>query len=73
MSGEGGSVGDKSISGVIECLRALVAAIDEGRIEATAVQRAYLEGAVDTLRAVSKGSLCDEVTGARESDVSPAR
>lgn len=37
-------------------MRALVVAIDAGAIEATVVQRAYLEGAVDTLTAISKRS-----------------
>jgi hypothetical protein len=53
-SGEGGSVDDRTVTEVIRGLRALVEAIDEGRIEATDAQRAYLAGAVDTLVAVSE-------------------
>ncbi|MGH3439415.1 MAG: hypothetical protein ACRDRN_23515 [Sciscionella sp.] len=56
MTGEGGSVDDRTVPEVIEGLRALVKAIDAGRIEATAVQRAYLEGAMDTLTAVAERS-----------------
>ncbi|HEX4100517.1 MAG TPA: hypothetical protein VHY21_08240 [Pseudonocardiaceae bacterium] len=37
-------------SAVAEHVRALLDAIDAGRIEATDVQRAYLQGAVDTLK-----------------------
>ena len=56
MRGEGGTVDDRTVPEVIEGLRAITGAIDDGRIEATAVQRAYLEGAIDTLTAVSEGS-----------------
>jgi hypothetical protein len=54
--GEGGSVADLSVPEVIGGLRALLAAIDAGRIEATDAQRAYLAGAVDTLTAISERS-----------------
>jgi hypothetical protein len=47
-------VDDRTVTEVIRGLRALVEAIDEGRIEATDAQRAYLAGAVDTLVAVSE-------------------
>jgi hypothetical protein len=52
--GEGGSVADLPMFEVISGLRALLAAIDAGRIEATDTQRAYLAGAVDTLTAISE-------------------
>lgn len=57
--GEGGSGGDRTVPEVIEGLRSLIAVIDDGRIEATAVERAYLAGAIDTLVAVSIRSHCD--------------
>lgn len=38
MGGEGGSVDDRTVPEVIEGLRALLEAIDAGRIEANAVQ-----------------------------------
>ena len=63
---------DKPIPEVIEGLRAITGAIDDGRIEASAVQRAYLEGAIDTLAAVSKRSLCDGPSGGGGSGVLPA-
>lgn len=47
---------DRTVPEVIEGLRALLEAIDAGRIEANAVQRAYLAGAVDTLNVISKRS-----------------
>lgn len=50
---EGGSVADLSVPEVIGGLRALLAAIDAGRIEATDVQRAYLAGACDALDALA--------------------
>lgn len=56
MSGEGGSIDDCSIEEIIQGLRSLLEAIDAGRVAATAVQRAYLSGAVDTLTAVSNRS-----------------
>lgn len=59
MRGEGGSVDDRTVPEVIDGLRALLKAIDAGRIEATLAQRAYLAGAVDTLVAVSERSHCD--------------
>jgi len=49
MRGEGGTVDVLSIPDVIAGLRALLAAIDAGRVEATDLQRAYLAGAVDSL------------------------
>lgn len=52
--GEGGSVDDRSVPEVIEGLRSLLAAIDAGRIEATDAQRAYLQGAVDSLTVISE-------------------
>lgn len=39
-----GSVDDRTVREVVEGLRALLEAIDAGRVEATAVQRAYLAG-----------------------------
>lgn len=53
MGGEGGCVDDRSIEEIIQGLRSLLEAIDAGRVVLTAVQRAYLSGAVDTLAAVS--------------------
>jgi len=53
MSGEGGSVDDKTVAEVIEGLRALLAAIDAGEVAASEVQRAYLAGAADTLDAIT--------------------
>jgi hypothetical protein len=55
--GEGGSVDDKTVPEVIEGLRALLAAIDAGRIEATDAQRAYLVGAIDALTVISERSI----------------
>ena len=57
MVGEGGSVDDKPVPGIIEGLRSLIAAIDDGRIEATDAQRAYLRGAIDALTVISERSL----------------
>lgn len=54
MVGEGGSVDDRSVPEVIEGLRSLVAAVDDGWIEATDAQRAYLQGAVDSLVVISE-------------------
>jgi hypothetical protein len=51
-----GSMADLPMSEVIGGLRALLAAIDAGQIEATDAQRAYLAGAVDTLTAISERS-----------------
>lgn len=51
--GDGGSTADLPVPEVIGGLRALLAAIDAGRVEATDVQRAYLAGAVDTLDALA--------------------
>lgn len=59
MSGEGGSAEDKTVAEVIQGLLALLGAIDAGRVEANAVQRAYLAGAVDTLNVISKRSQRD--------------
>lgn len=41
MRGQGGTVDDRSVPEVIRGLRALVEAIDDGRVEPTDVQRAY--------------------------------
>jgi hypothetical protein len=57
MSGEGGSVDDRTVPEIIEGLRSLIGAIDDGRIEATDAQRAYLGGAVDALVVISERSL----------------
>jgi hypothetical protein len=54
--GAGGSVDDRTVPEVIEGLRSLIAAVDGGRIEATDAQRAYLQGAVDSLRVISERS-----------------
>lgn len=54
MAGEGGSVDDRTVPEVIEGLRSLMGAIDDGRIEATDAQRAYLGGAVDALVVISE-------------------
>jgi hypothetical protein len=56
MAGEGGTVDDKPIPEVIDGLRSLLGAIDGGRIEATDAQRAYLQGAVDSLVVISERS-----------------
>lgn len=40
--GKGGSVDDVSVTEMIQGLRSLLDAIAEGRVEATAVQRAYV-------------------------------
>jgi hypothetical protein len=56
VSGVGGSVDDRSVSEVIDGLRSLLGAIDDGRIEATDAQRAYLQGAVDSLVVISERS-----------------
>lgn len=64
---------DRSIPEVIEGLRALLRAIDAGTIEATAVSRAYLAGAIDTLQAVSERSHCDNPPGASGSSISTAQ
>ena len=53
MSGEGGSVDDKTVAEVIEGLRALLAAIDAGKVAASEAQRAYLAGAADALDAIA--------------------
>ncbi len=44
------------VAEVIEGLRVVLDAIDDGRIEANVAQRAYLAGAADTLAAVSERS-----------------
>jgi hypothetical protein len=54
VSGEGGSVDDRTVPEIIEGLRSLIAAVDDGRIEATDAQRSYLQGAVDSLVAISE-------------------
>jgi len=42
-------VDDKPLPQVIETLRGLLQAADEGRFEVTDAQRAYLAGAIDAL------------------------
>jgi hypothetical protein len=54
VSGVGGSVDDKPIPEIIEGLQSLLGAIDGDRIEGTDAQRAYLQGAVDSLVAMSE-------------------
>ncbi len=49
MVGVGGSVDDRTVAEVAVSMRALLAALDEGRIEATRTQRAYLAGVADML------------------------
>lgn len=61
MSGEGGSADDRTVAEVAEGLRALLEAIDAGRIEATDAQRAYLQGAVDSLVVISERSARDNL------------
>lgn len=51
MSGEGGPVDDPTVP---EGLRALLGAIDDGRVEATGGQRAYLQGAAGSLVVISE-------------------
>jgi hypothetical protein len=55
--GEGGTVDDRTIEEVAEGVRALLVAVDAGEIEVTVAQRAYLEGTVDTLTAISKRAM----------------
>lgn len=56
MSGEGGSVDDRTVAEVAAGVRSLLAAIDTGEVAASERQRAYLAGAADAL---------DEITGGR--------
>ena len=56
VTGEGGSVDDRTVEEVIQGLRSLLEAIEAGRVEASVAQHAYLSSAVDTLNAISKRS-----------------
>jgi len=56
MRGEGGTVDDKPIPEVIEGLRAMLAAIDEGRMSCSAGYRNRLQGAVVALEALNDRS-----------------
>jgi len=54
---EAGGIGhDQPLPQVIETLRGLLQAADEGRFEVTDAQRAYLVGAIDTLELISNRS-----------------
>ena len=54
MRGEGGTVDDLSITGVIAGLRALLAAIDDGCVEATDTEQTHLADAVEVWEAISR-------------------
>jgi hypothetical protein len=59
MRGVGGSVADLASADVVSSLRSLLVAIDDGRVAATDLQRAYLEGAVVALELLDCESLDD--------------
>ena len=54
IRGDGETVDDISITGVIAGLRALLTAIDDGRVEATATEHIHLVDAVEAWEAVSR-------------------
>ena len=54
MRGDGDTVDDISITGVIAGLRALLTAIDDGRVEATDTEHIHLADAVEAWEAVSR-------------------
>lgn len=53
MSGEGGSVGDKTVAEVAVSMRRLLAAIEAGELSCSAAYRNRLQGAVVTLEALA--------------------
>ncbi|HEY3689676.1 MAG TPA: hypothetical protein VGL46_05160 [Pseudonocardiaceae bacterium] len=53
MSGEGGSVDDRTVAEVAVGMRTLLAAIGEGRLECPPARRYRLEGAAVALEAVA--------------------
>jgi hypothetical protein len=55
MSGEGGSVDDRTVAEVAVSMRALLAAIDAGELSCSTAQRHRLQGAVVTLEALASG------------------
>jgi len=55
MSGEGGTVDDRSVTEAAVSLRTLLDAIDSGGVAASEVQRAYLTGAAETLDELAGG------------------
>lgn len=62
MSGEGGSVDDRTVAEVAVSMRRLLAAVEVGEIVCSAAQRHRLQGAVVTLETLAAGPSNDRMS-----------